>query len=49
MDRTARAWQILESAELIHSAEVVDGAIARVAAEIDANKRLAAKIGLTPE
>ncbi|MCX7143035.1 MAG: hypoxanthine-guanine phosphoribosyltransferase [Proteobacteria bacterium] len=39
MDRTARAWQILESAELIHSAEVVDGAIARVAAEIDAKLR----------
>jgi hypoxanthine phosphoribosyltransferase len=34
MDRTARAWQILESAELIHSAAAVDAAIARVAAEI---------------
>jgi hypoxanthine phosphoribosyltransferase len=36
MDRTARAWQILESAELIHSAAAVDAAIARVAAEIAA-------------
>lgn len=36
MDRTARAWQILESAELIHSAAAVDAAIARVAAEISA-------------
>jgi hypoxanthine phosphoribosyltransferase len=34
MDRTARAWQILESAELIHSAAAVDTAILRVAAEI---------------
>ena len=34
MDRTARAWQILESAELIHSAAAVDAAIERVAAEI---------------
>jgi len=36
MDRTARAWQILDSAELIHSAAAVDAAIARVAAEIAA-------------
>ncbi|MBE0622007.1 MAG: hypoxanthine-guanine phosphoribosyltransferase [Burkholderiales bacterium] len=36
MDRTARAWQILESAELIHSAAAVDAAIDRVAAEITA-------------
>jgi hypoxanthine phosphoribosyltransferase len=34
MDRTARAWQILDSAELIHSAAAVDAAIERVAAEI---------------
>lgn len=34
MDRTARAWQILETAELIHSAAAVDAAIVRVAAEI---------------
>src|SRR5674476_1629927 len=36
MDRTARAWQILEAAELIHSAAVVEAAIERVAAEIAA-------------
>ncbi len=36
MDRNARAWQILESAELIHSAAAVDAAIGRVAAEITA-------------
>lgn len=36
MDRTAQAWQILESAELIHSAAAVDAAIERVAAEINA-------------
>lgn len=36
MDRTARAWQILEAAELIHSAAAVDAAITRVAAEIGA-------------
>lgn len=36
MDQTARAWQILEAAELIHSAAAVDAAIARVAAEITA-------------
>jgi hypoxanthine phosphoribosyltransferase len=36
MDRSARAWQILESAELIHSAAAVDAAIERVAAEIGA-------------
>jgi len=36
MDRTARAWRILESAELIHSAAAVDAAIERVAAEIAA-------------
>ena len=36
MDRTARAWQILESAELIHSAAAVDAAIERVAAQISA-------------
>ena len=36
MDPTARAWQILEAAELIHSAAAVDAAIARVAAEISA-------------
>jgi len=34
MDRTARAWRILETAELIHSAAAVDAAIVRVAAEI---------------
>jgi hypoxanthine phosphoribosyltransferase len=34
MDRSARAWQILESADLIHSAAAVDAAIERVAAEI---------------
>ena len=34
MDQTARAWQILEAAELIHSAAAVDAAIERVAAEI---------------
>ncbi|MEK7436049.1 MAG: hypoxanthine-guanine phosphoribosyltransferase [Pseudomonadota bacterium] len=34
MDRTARAWEILEAAELIHSAAEVDAAIVRVAAEI---------------
>ncbi|TAK69898.1 MAG: hypoxanthine-guanine phosphoribosyltransferase [Betaproteobacteria bacterium] len=36
MDQTARAWQILEAAELIHSAAAVDAAIERVAAEIAA-------------
>ena len=36
MDRTARAWQTLESAELIHSAAAVDAAIERIAAEISA-------------
>lgn len=36
MDRTTRAWRILESAELIHSAAAVDAAIERVAAEIAA-------------
>jgi len=36
MDRAARAWRILESAELIHSAAAVDAAIVRVAAEITA-------------
>lgn len=36
MDRTERAWQILESAELLHSAGAVDGAIARVAEQIAA-------------
>jgi hypoxanthine phosphoribosyltransferase len=36
MDQTARAWQILEAAELIHSAAAVDAAIERVAAEITA-------------
>lgn len=36
MDQTARAWRILESAELIHSAAAVDAAIGRVAAEISA-------------
>ena len=39
MDRSARAWQILESAELIHSAAAVDAAIERVAAEIGATLR----------
>ncbi|HUX23269.1 MAG TPA: hypoxanthine-guanine phosphoribosyltransferase [Burkholderiales bacterium] len=39
MDQTARAWQILESAELIHSAADVDAAIERVAAEITAKLR----------
>ncbi len=36
MDRIARAWQVFETAELIHSAAVVDAAIERVAAEITA-------------
>ena len=36
MDRTARAWHILDSADLIHSAAAVDAAIARVAGEIAA-------------
>jgi len=36
MDRTAHAWKIFESAELIHSAAAVDAAIERVAAEISA-------------
>ena len=36
MNETARAWQILETAELIHSAAAVDAAIARVAVEITA-------------
>ena len=36
MDQIARAWKIRESAELIHSAEAVDAAIGRVAAEITA-------------
>ncbi|MBE0614185.1 MAG: hypoxanthine-guanine phosphoribosyltransferase [Burkholderiales bacterium] len=36
MDRTARAWKMLESAELIHGAADVDAAIVRVAAEITA-------------
>jgi hypoxanthine phosphoribosyltransferase len=36
MNQTARAWQILETAELIHSAAAVDAAIERVAAEIAA-------------
>ena len=36
MDMCERAWQILKSAELIHSAAAVDAAIARVAAEITA-------------
>jgi len=39
MDRTARAWQILDAAELIHSAAAVDAAIERVAAEIAAKLR----------
>ena len=36
MNQTACAWQILEAAELIHSAAAVDAAIERVAAEIAA-------------
>ena len=36
MDRVARAWQVLDSADLIYSAAAVDAAIARVAAEIAA-------------
>ena len=36
MDRIARAWQVFETAELIHSAAAVDAAIERVAAEITA-------------
>ena len=36
MDQTARAWQILETAQLIHDAAAVDAAIERVAAEITA-------------
>ncbi len=34
MERSATAWKILDSAELIHSSEAVDAAIERVAAEI---------------
>lgn len=34
MDRAARAWQLLDSAELIHDAAAVDAAIKRVAADI---------------
>lgn len=37
--RSARAWKILESAELIHSAAAVDAAIERVAAQISAKLR----------
>ena len=36
MDQAARAWRILETAELIHSAAAVDAAIERVATEIAA-------------
>ena len=36
MNQTARAWQMLEAAELIHSAAAVDAAIERVAVEIAA-------------
>ena len=36
MDHAAQAWQILETAELIHSAAAVDAAIERVAGEIAA-------------
>lgn len=36
MDRVASAWQVLDAADLIHSAAAVDAAIARVAAEITA-------------
>ncbi len=36
MDRTAKAWKILNSAQLVHSAAAVDVAIERVAAEITA-------------
>jgi hypoxanthine phosphoribosyltransferase len=36
MDQSVRAWQILETADLIHSAAAVDAAIERVAAEIAA-------------
>ncbi|MFH1603745.1 MAG: hypoxanthine-guanine phosphoribosyltransferase [Pseudomonadota bacterium] len=39
MDRSARAWEILESAELIYSASAVDAAIGRVATEINAEMR----------
>ena len=39
MDRSARAWRMLEAAELIHSAATVDAAIARVAAEISVKLR----------
>ena len=39
MDRRARAWQILHSADLIHDAAAVDAAIARIAAEIAARLR----------
>jgi hypoxanthine phosphoribosyltransferase len=39
MDQSARAWQILENAELIHSAAAVDAAIERVATEISAALR----------
>ena len=44
MERSATAWKILESAEMIHSAAVVDAAIARVAAEI--TKRLGGRYPL---
>lgn len=36
MERSAQARQILDSADLVHSAAAVDAAIARVAAEISA-------------
>jgi hypoxanthine phosphoribosyltransferase len=36
MDRTEKAWEILNSAQLVHSAAAVDAAIERVAAEITA-------------
>ena len=36
MDRIARAWRILDSADLIHDAAAVDSAIERVAAEVTA-------------
>ena len=39
MDQSARAWQILESAELIHDAAAVDAAIERVAAQIAARMK----------
>src|ERR1039457_2478434 len=47
MDQTARPWQILEAAELIHSAAAVDAAIERVAAEITTTLKDRYPLGLS--